>query len=200
VSADVAAVVLAAGAGRRFGAPKQVARLDGRPLLEHVVARALAVPAVHPVLVVLGAYEREVRRAVDFGGAEVVRCAEWAEGQSASLRAGVAAAGDVDGVAVLLGDMPFVTDVVIAGAVDRLTGDCDAVRTLHRGQPSHPVVLGRRALGAVPALRGDTGARELLGSLRVEEWEAGHLFDATDIDTPAGLRAASSRPPARRPA
>ncbi len=184
----VAGIVLAAGAGRRFGGAKQLASLDGRPLLAHVLANA---SALDPLIVVLGAHAEAIRAAVDLAGVEAVECADWAEGQSASLRAGVAAAGPVDAAVVLLGDMPFVTPEVIAGALDQLTARHDAVRTLYAGRPGHPVVLGRRVLEQVATLTGDVGARDLLRSFRVREWEAGQLCDPTDIDTPEQLDAAS---------
>ena len=62
--------MLAAGEGKRFGGPKQVAVLDGRPLLEHAVRAMLAVPAIDPVVVVLGAHADAVREQVDLSGAE----------------------------------------------------------------------------------------------------------------------------------
>lgn len=188
---EFAAIVLAAGAGRRFGGPKQLAPLHDRPLLCHVVASASAVPRLDPVVVVLGAHADQIRAAVDLSGLRVVDCAGWQEGQAASLRAGVAAAGDVDAAIILLADMPFVTPQVIAGAADHLTGRWDAVRTTYGGRPGHPVALGRRVLREVPRLRGDVGARELLGEFRVRQWEAGHLCDPADIDTQEQLEVAS---------
>jgi molybdenum cofactor cytidylyltransferase len=183
---DLAFIVLAAGAGRRFGGPKQLAPLAGRPLLQHVVDAA-----PDPLTVVLGAHVDQVRGAVDLDGVDVVICEGWREGQAASLRAGVEAVGRVDAAVVLLGDMPFVTPQVIAGAVDHLSGRWDAVRTLYSGAPGHPVVLGRRVLDAVGDLRGDLGARDLLRAFRVRGWEAGHLCDPTDIDTREQLEVAS---------
>jgi len=179
---DAAFIVLAAGAGRRFGGPKQLAPLRGRPLLQHVVDAA-----PDPLTVVLGAHADAVRAGVDLDGVNVVVCDDWEEGLAASLRCGVAAVGTVDAAVVLLGDMPFVTPQVMVGALDHLTARWDAVRALYDGEPGHPVVLGRRVLDAVPDLRGDVGARDLLRSFRVREWEAGHLCDSTDIDTPEQL-------------
>jgi CTP:molybdopterin cytidylyltransferase MocA len=177
---DFATIVLAAGAARRFGAPKQLAPVRGRPLLAHVL------DLVDDPIVVLGAHAEQVRPVA--AGARVVVCEQWAEGQAASLRCGVAAAGAVDAAVILLGDMPFLTRAVIAGARAAFErGGCDAVRTAYRGRPGHPVVLGRPVLDAVPSLRGDVGARELLARFRVREWEAGHLADPTDIDTPDQL-------------
>lgn len=158
--------------------------MSGRPLLQHVVDAA-----PDPLTVVLGAHAEAVRAAVDLDGVNVVVCENWEEGIAASLRAGVAAAGAVDTVVVLLGDMPFVTPQVIVGALDHLTRSWDAVRTLYDSEPGHPVVLGQRVLAAVPQLRGDVGARDLLRSFRVREWEAGHLCDPIDIDTREQLEA-----------
>jgi molybdenum cofactor cytidylyltransferase len=175
----IGCLILAAGEGRRFGAPKQLALLDGRPLLAHVVA----VAAPWDPLVVLGARAEQIRPVVD---ARVVVCEDWAEGQAASLRTGVAALGDVDWALVLLGDQPFLTRQVIEGVVAAREG-VDAVRATYDGRPGHPVLLGRAVLAAVPSLRGDTGARDLLSRFDVRTFEAGHLCDPTDIDTPDQL-------------
>ena len=64
----IGGVVLAAGGASRFGSPKQLAELDERPLLQHAVDAMLAVPAIDPVVVVLGAEAERVRAAVDLGG------------------------------------------------------------------------------------------------------------------------------------
>ena len=179
----VRALVLAGGAGRRFGGPKQLALVRGRPLIGHVLGAA----AGWDPLVVLGAHAEQVRPHV--AGYEHVVCADWADGQSASLQAGVSALGDVDAAIVLLADQPFITPQVIAGALERLGPRHDAVRTTYRGAPGHPVVLGRRVLARVGELRGDAGARGLLREFRVRDWEAGHLCDPADIDTPEQLEA-----------
>jgi CTP:molybdopterin cytidylyltransferase MocA len=177
-----AGIVLAAGASRRFGGVKQLAELHGRPLLSHAVEAMLSVPALEPVIVVLGHAADEITSAIDFGSATVVVAAAWDHGQAASLQRGVIAAGDADAVVITLGDQPFITPQVIAGALDQLAGH-DAVRTTYDGKPGHPVVLSRRVMDAVGGLAGDKGARDLLSRFRVREWEAGHLCSAADIDT-----------------
>ena len=125
---------------------------------------------------------------MDFGAAEVVIAEDWDDGQAASLRRGLAAAGDAEAVVITLGDQPFITPQVIAAALDQLDG-YDAVRAIYDGKPGHPVVLGRPVLAAAGELRGDQGARELLARFRVRKWEAGHLADASDVDTPEELQA-----------
>ena len=178
-----AGIVLAAGAGRRFGGPKQLAPVGGRPMLAGVVETATA--ALDRVVVVLGAHAAQILAALPW--LPHVLCEDWAEGQSASLRTGVAALGDREPIMVLLGDQPFLGARVIE-AMPPLDGH-DAVRATYGGVPGHPVLLGPAVLAEVPALRGDAGARELLGRFRVLAWEAGDLADPTDIDTPADLEA-----------
>jgi molybdenum cofactor cytidylyltransferase len=173
------ALVLAAGEGRRFGGTKQLADLDGRPLLEHALA---AVTAVSPRVVVLGHAADEIRAAVDLHGAEPVLCEDWHEGQSASLRRGLAALPGVDAVLVVLGDQPGITAAAI-DAVLAAAGDEGAVRATYDGVPSHPVLLRRALLDRAGELRGDSGFRDLLRHARVREVEVGHLADPADIDT-----------------
>ncbi len=174
-----AGLVLAAGAGRRFGpAPKLLAELDGRPLLEHALAAATAVLA--RVVVVLGARADEVLAAVDLHGAEPVRCPDWAEGQSASLRTGVRALAGAERVLVLVGDQPRVPPALVA----RLAAEPPGTRAAHRGVPGFPAVLGPAELARVPALTGDRGLRDLVAWRLVEAGAPVH-----DIDTPDDLEA-----------
>src|SRR5579871_3988981 len=93
-SQPIGGLVLAAGEARRFGSPKQLAPYRGRPLLEHALAAMAAARSVGVTVVVLGARADEVLATVDLQGARPVICADWADGQSVSLRAGVAALRD----------------------------------------------------------------------------------------------------------
>jgi len=174
----VGGLVLAAGAGSRFGATKQLAPLDGRPLLEHALA---AVAGRTPRVVVLGHAADEILAAVDLHGAEPVIAADWAEGQSASLRAGVRALGDVDAAVVVLGDQPRLT----REAVEAVAAAEAPARAAYHGTPGHPVLLDRALLDRAGELRGDTGFRDLLHGVR--SVEIGALADPVDVDTPEEL-------------
>jgi molybdenum cofactor cytidylyltransferase len=183
-----AGLVLAAGAGSRFGdTPKQLATLGDRPLLQWAVDAQTSVdPDLLPVVVVvLGSHAVEVRAAVDFGRARVSVCDDWASGQSASLRHGLRALGDADRVVVTLGDAPLVTAELIARFVQE-PGE-GPLRAVYDGRPGHPVALGRDQITAL--LRGngeaDEGARALLRGARTIE--AGHLCSGRDVDTPEDL-------------
>jgi CTP:molybdopterin cytidylyltransferase MocA len=179
----VGGLILAAGEGRRFGGTKQIAELRGRPLLTYAVEAMLSVPAVWPVVVVLGHDAGAIRERMDFGGTTTVVCEGWREGQAASLRCGIAALGDVVAAVVTLGDQPFITAQVIAGVLDYDDDRDDAVRATYDGDPGHPVLLTRRLLDRAHELQGDVGFRTLLEGQRVRRFEAAHLCDPTDIDT-----------------
>jgi CTP:molybdopterin cytidylyltransferase MocA len=170
------ALILAAGEGRRFGGPKQLAEIDGRPMLAHVIELA----APYDPLVVLGAHADAILDAVDVGDHVVAE--DWADGQSASLRAGIAALGEADRAIVLLGDQPWIT----REAIEAVLAATAPTRATYNGAPGHPVVLDPSLIAAVPGLRGDQGARDLLATATTVE--VAHLCDPRDIDTPDDLR------------
>ncbi len=185
----IVGLVLAAGAGRRFGAPKQLAPLAGRPLLEHALAAVAAAPGLTRVVVALGAHADEILARVDLHGAEPLVVADWGEGQAASLRAGVAAlAGEADAVLVTLGDQPRLDAATIARVLGAWDGAAPAVRATYDGRPGHPVLLARALFGAVAELRGDAGARALLARPDVVE-VACDAAAVIDVDTPEQLAA-----------
>jgi CTP:molybdopterin cytidylyltransferase MocA len=172
---NAAGLVLAAGEGRRFGGSKQLTEVDGRPLVEHALA---ALAGLDRVAVVLGAHADDVRAGADLGAAEVVLCPGWAEGMSASLRAGLAALADADEVVIVLADQPGVP----AAAVDRVrSAPGPAARAVYGGEPGHPVVVRRPLLDRADELRGDAGFRALLEG--AAEVECSDLADPRDIDT-----------------
>ncbi len=186
----VTALVLAAGAGTRFGAAKQIATLEGRPLLEHVLRAVAAALAVDRRLVVVGAAADEILAAVDLHGAEPVRCANWEDGLAASVRAGVAAAADAQIVVVALGDQPRIAPAAIDAVVAaQRAGGCDAARATYDGVPGHPVALGRALLDRAGDLRGDEGFGRLLAGSRVRQVPCDGLGTADDVDTRAELEA-----------
>jgi CTP:molybdopterin cytidylyltransferase MocA len=82
----IVSVVLAAGAGRRFGGRKQLALLAGRPLVEHALDAAAATTA--STLLVLGAGAEEIERGIELGGAATIHCPDWELGPGASRRPG----------------------------------------------------------------------------------------------------------------
>lgn len=150
------ALVLAAGAARRFGSDKLSAAFRGEPLVAHAVRAACAAPVARVILVVHPALTSEW---CPPAGVETVAVASAA--LSDSLRCGLAAAGDVDGAFVFLGDMPRVPHAMAGQLADWL-GDAYAAMPRYQGEPGHPVLLSAAALPDVAKLTGDCGAGKLL--------------------------------------
>ena len=179
--------MLAAGAATRFGAPKQLADLDGAPLLEHALRTMSAAP-VDRVVVVLGAGADEVAAGVDLHGAEPVVCGRWEEGQSASLACGLAELAGCEAVVVTLGDQPRVSPDAIRRVISA-RNDAAAVRATYNSNPGHPVLLERRLFEQLRNISGDKGARNLLLSVQVLDVPCDDLGGGEDVDTPAELDA-----------
>jgi CTP:molybdopterin cytidylyltransferase MocA len=146
----IAAVVLAAGAGERFGGPKQ------RLLLPYVLDR-LAESPVEEVVVVAGAHP------VEAGSALVVECSEWERGIGASLRCGLAALGaGVEAAVVCLADGPNLSPQAVRRVLTSWRGGTSTVvAASYAGNRGHPVVIGRAAWADVP----DEGMKALPAAL-----------------------------------
>ena len=192
----IAILLLAAGRGTRFGAePKLLARLDGRPLVRHAAEAALA-SSLRPILAVTGHAGDDVAAALAGLGLTLVANASHAEGLSTSLRAGFAALpADVDGVIVMLGDMPRIGAGLLDGLAHawRAAGRPDALVPTWSGRRGNPVLLARRLAPEIAALTGDTGAGPLLRDRPgVVEWPVAEEAVGLDIDTPAALAAAQA--------
>ena len=181
--------MLAAGAARRFGSPKQLASFDGRPLLEHALLAMASARRLGGVVVVLGAHADAVLAGVELHGATAVICGDWSEGQSASLRAGVTAVADrADAVIVTLGDQPAVDARAIDRVIDARDGVSLALRASYSRRPGHPVLLERELFEAAASLHGDEGARGLLAGVPVRLVACDGLGSDLDIDTVEELR------------
>jgi CTP:molybdopterin cytidylyltransferase MocA len=184
--AVIAGVVLAAGAGRRFGGGKQLAELDGRPLLEHALVAA-AQAGLDPRFVVLGANAERILATVDLHGHEAVVCADWDEGMAASLRAGVGAAraAGADAILITLGDQPRVGAEAIArvlAARGGPEGASRAIRASYEDVPGHPALLEGSLFDALLLLRGDEGARGVFKSANTLLVPCDDVAIPTDVD------------------
>ena len=184
----IGGIVLAAGAGTRFGGGKQLALLDGRPLLEHAV-RAMTASPVGRVVVVLGAGAEEVAAGINLHGAETRVCERWEEGQSASLAAALAELADCDAVVVTLGDQPRISPDAIRRVIAGRGEGAAAVRATYGGEPGHPVLLEHALFERLRDVTGDHGARNLLVSVQTREVPCDDLGGGEDVDTPAQLDA-----------
>jgi molybdenum cofactor cytidylyltransferase len=188
----IGAVVLAAGSATRFGGRKQLAELDGRPLLEHALA-ALAEAPVDETVVVLGAAADEIEAGVDLHGARAVTCERWEEGLSASLACGLAALDGAEAVVVCLGDQPRVSAEAIRRVLEARDG-APATRATYHGEPGHPVVLEAELLEPLRNVTGDRGARSLLRRIGALGVPCDDLGGGEDVDTKDELGKLRSAP------
>lgn len=188
----LASVVLAGGAGERFGGQKLSTLLVGRPLLAYALDAAAA--AAEDIVVVVGttpdvaglahSWSRTAHRTV-----RVVAAANQGEGMGASLRSGLdAVAPDVDGAFIFLGDMPFVPISIFPPLVRALAEGASAAAPTYNGRRGHPVLLGRQLIARRSLVVGDRGAGDLLsgepGLILIDAGDDGVLFD---VDTPDDL-------------
>ncbi|HEX7776102.1 MAG TPA: molybdopterin-binding/glycosyltransferase family 2 protein [Parvibaculum sp.] len=188
----IAAVVLAAGRSSRMGAAnKLLAEVEARPMVARVVDAALAAGA-HPVIVVTGHQAEDVRAALADRAVTFVHNPDYADGLSTSLRAGIAALPEnADAAFVCLGDMPDVSATHLgrlAAAFDPEEGRTICVPTF-AGKQGNPVLWGAEWFADMAGLKGDVGAKHLIGTHADAVCEVPMPDEATlnDIDTPEDM-------------
>jgi molybdenum cofactor cytidylyltransferase len=182
----VGAVILAAGRSSRMGGEhKLLAEWRGKPLVAHV-ADAVAAAGLLPPVVVLGARAEEVRAALGGRPATFVEPADYAEGLSRSLRAGIAAVPPAwSGAIICLADMPRVTPALLQ-ALAAAPGDI--ALPVWGGKRGNPVRWSRRHFARLMALEGDVGGKAVLADASVlTEIAAPDDGVLDDIDTPEAL-------------
>ena len=174
----IAALVLAAGEGSRFGGPKAPYVFEGERLVDRAV-RVVHEGGCDPVLVVLGAWVGEVP------DAQIVINDDWATGMGSSLRAGLAALvdrTDVDSVLVTLVDLPGMTGEAISLLIDGANVE-SLVAAQFEGKRANPVVIGRHHWAGVQASAvGDQGARAYLAGRDVRLIPLDGVADGQDLD------------------
>ena len=184
---EVALILLAAGKSVRFGGSKLDTMLGDQPLGLHAAMTLAAMPFARRIAVT-------GRCRIDYSahGFDVIPNDDPIGDMASSLRLGVAAAGDVAAVLIVLADMPGVT----AGHVHRLLEAADGLEAIVAsgggGSPRPPALFGRLWFGTLATITGDHGARDLIRSGKQVEAAPGELVD---IDTPEDLQRLASDPP-----
>jgi len=189
---EVAAIVLAAGQGTRFGEePKLLARFEGKPLVRWVAEAAVGSSA-RPVIAVTGHRAEDVEVVVRDLPVRAIRNPAFADGLAGSLKAGFSALPpEARAAIVLLADMPLVTAHMIDDLVSAwLEKRPVALVPTVDGRRGNPVVLSRGLEEPIRGLAGDAGAASILrGHPDVREWPTANRAFLQDVDTTDALKA-----------
>ena len=181
------AVILAAGASTRLGAPKQLLDFQSKPLLQHILDQAQPLPLAVSVLV-LGTHAVEIRSAVSPGPFRVVVNEQWQEGVAGSIRLAVmealALCPDLENLLFLLSDQPFVTTQILSELLDLQSRTNSSIAACRYGDVlGVPAVFSKKWFPELLLLQGDSGAgrliRQYAGEAAVLPFEPG----AVDVDT-----------------
>jgi len=182
--------VLAAGASTRFGSPKQLVRVAGRPLLHTAVTRAAEVTG-NSLIVVLGSGAAELAPLLKHSPGTIVINQEWREGIASSIRAGVARLpATCAGALLVLADQAAVS----ADDLKRLAGTWRKqpqyiAAARYGGRTGVPAIFPRSSFRELAELRGDLGARSLLRGNSARVVRVAMPSAAVDVDTPEDLLA-----------
>jgi molybdenum cofactor cytidylyltransferase len=184
----VAAVVLAAGASRRMGSPKQLLRIEGRTLVRRAAETALA-SRCQGVTVVVGAAAEPVRRELLDLPLVVVENRDWERGMAGSIRAGIeavlAAHPHSDAAILAPADQPRIDSALLDRLIEVFErGEHAIVACAYAGTAGAPALFARRFFGELTALSGDRGAKPILEARQSEVALVAFPEGATDLNTP----------------
>jgi molybdenum cofactor cytidylyltransferase len=185
-------VILAAGASRRLGRPKQLVEFKGETLLGRSIRLANEAGG-SPVLVVLGAEFPRICQAVSLADAALVLNDQWQEGIASSIRAGLHAlatcAPKAAGMLLMTCDQPRLTAAHLRGLIARFEGVVEPtiVASSYAGTLGTPAIFPRAAFPQLEALRGDKGARSVILKPPCAMMDVNFEGGAIDIDSPADL-------------
>jgi molybdenum cofactor cytidylyltransferase len=187
-------LVLAAGASRRLGQPKQLVKIGGRPALHLVVSNAVAV-AGYGVTVVLGSQAREMTRLLAHSPASVIINRHWEEGMASSLRFGIYSLPPAtDAVMILLGDQVAITADDLKRLCDAWKGEESVIAaSVYEQHVGVPAIFPRVTFSELLELRGDQGARKVLERNSYRLVRVPMPNAAIDLDTPEDLARVTER-------
>jgi molybdenum cofactor cytidylyltransferase len=181
----VAAIVMAAGDSKRLGEPKQLLEWKGKPFVRTVAETALAAK-LDPVIVVTGSNADKVGGALDRLNVQIVNNPIWPNGQSTSVKAGLAALPKSIGAALfMVVDQPQAPVALIEALLAVHAGSlAPIVAPMVNGQRSNPVLFDRATFADFAQIKGDVGGRAIFSKHQVTwlPWLDASL--SIDVDVP----------------
>jgi molybdenum cofactor cytidylyltransferase len=188
----IVGLLLAAGAGSRFGGDKLLQPLpDGTPI--GLAAARNLLQGVDQVVAVVRPGDEELALILCTAGLRVEICHDAAHGMGASLAHGVRSAGDADGWLIALADMPFIQSQTIRSVARLIESGASIAAPFHRAKRGHPVGFSRAFFKPLSRLHADYGAHDLL-TAHATDIHSFHCNDSgilADIDSPLDLERVS---------
>lgn len=180
----IAGIVLAAGGAERLGQPKQLLDWHGKPFVRQVAITALAA-GLSPAIVVTGADAQKTEAALHGLEVKIARNENWKEGQSSSVKAGLAALNaSVGGALFLVVDQPQLPIALIRALCDEHASSlAPIVAPMVDGQRSNPVLFDRSTFADFAAIEGDVGGRAIFSKHPVTWVPWLDVTLAIDVDT-----------------
>jgi molybdenum cofactor cytidylyltransferase len=192
-SPSIGCLILAAGGSRRLGRPKQLVKLNKSTLLERTIVAALGVPALWPVVIVVGADNHATRAICVKFPVLIAKNSTWTEGIASSLRSGISILEQyspaIDAVLITLCDQPALSSAVFESLLSALhQTQRPAAASRYSEHLGPPVILSRSHFEAISKLTGDEGARKIIRALpQAKLAVVDHPDLAWDIDHPEDL-------------
>jgi molybdenum cofactor cytidylyltransferase len=162
----IGGLLLAAGASRRMGRPKQLLSFKGRSLIR-TAAETLVHSACEPIVVVVGAEREACINEIDDLNLDVFVNDDWRAGMSSSIKSGLTKLlteePDLDAVVILLCDQPLITSEMIDRLVDAFAeSHSPIVAAEYDDVTGVPALFSREVFDELLNLDGDKGARDLI--------------------------------------
>lgn len=186
----IGTIILAAGASKRMGQPKQLLQWQGKTLIRKIAETALETDN-ELIIVVLGANSDNIRAEISDLPIQMIQNEDWEAGMSSSVRVGLQTlleiAPAVKAALFLLTDQPFVTSAYLAKILSRYQANQQQNSIFASAYDDHlgvPALFARRWFDELMALTGDRGARALLQKHTSEVAAIPFPEGTFDLDTP----------------
>ena len=180
-------VILAAGASKRLGKPKQLLVFEGETLLKRAVKTALA-SGCRPVIIVLGAETEKMKSQIEEFEIKIIENPDWQDGMGTSIQIGVRELSkirpDISGAVLMVCDQPFVSVNLIARMVEKFrASDAPLVACSYGNTLGVPALFSRRLFPELLALNADKGAKKVIYEHLENVIEIPFEAGAIDVDT-----------------
>ncbi|PSO50184.1 MAG: 4-diphosphocytidyl-2C-methyl-D-erythritol synthase [Cyanobacteria bacterium SW_9_44_58] len=185
---NIGIIILAAGASRRMGQPKQLLPYQGKSLIQHITAVAID-SASQPIVVVLGAYASLIAPKISDLNIRIAYNEQWSTGMASSLKFGLskiqAITSHLDAVIVMLGDQPFVSTALIQQLVSNYrSNNFLIVASQYNNIVGVPALFHRALFPELGKIEGDAGAKFIIRRYYSSVLSIPFAEGAIDIDTP----------------